>query len=292
MRDTAAVTHEPFAERVIRLIDERSPLCIGIDPASASLERAGLPDTVAGAEQFAGALLDAALDSAAAVKPQMAFFERFGPPGIEALARVCERAREAGVPVIVDAKRGDIGSTMAGYGDAYFGQGAPVQADAVTLTAYLGLGALEPLFERMAAAGGGAFVVTCSSNPEGLPLQTAHLPDGRLVAEWLADEIAALNERLGTPAVGAVIGATCGSWARSPLERLRGAPVLAPGLGAQGGTFEEAAKLFSGVEHRVLLPLSRALVSDGLDPAELRERAQAYAAQAREFRDKGARTPA
>ena len=284
--------NESFSERVVRLIDERSPLCIGIDPAAGSLERVGLPDTAEGAERFAGALLDAGLDVAAAGKPQMAFFERFGAAGIEALARVCERTREEGVPVIVDAKRGDIGSTMAGYGEAYFGDGAPVQADAVTLTAYLGLGALEPLFERMAAAGGGAFVVTCSSNPEGLPLQTAHLPDGRLVAEWLADEIAALNDRLGTQSVGAVIGATCGAWARSPLERLHGAPVLAPGLGAQGGTFEQAGQLFSGAEHHVLLPLSRALVPDRLDAGELRERAQRYAEDARQFRDRGARTPA
>jgi orotidine-5'-phosphate decarboxylase len=274
----------PFAARLLLLIDQRSPLCLGIDPASA--------ETAAEAEQFAAALLDAALDSVAAVKPQMAYFERFGPAGIEVLARVCERCREAGVPVIVDAKRGDIGSTMAGYAQAYFGPGAPIQADAVTVTAYLGLKALAPLFDRMAEAGGGAFVVVCSSNPEGLPLQTAHLPDGRLVAEWLADEIAAENERLGSQSIGAVIGATCGAWARGPLERLHGAPVLAPGLGAQGGTFEQAARLFAGSEDRVLLPMSRALTSGGLDPAVLRERVQENAELARAFRDRGTRVPA
>jgi orotidine-5'-phosphate decarboxylase len=181
---------------------------------------------------------------------------------------------------------------MAGYGQAYFGPGAPLQADAVTLTAYLGLAALAPLFDQMAAAGGGAFVVVCSSNPEGLPLQTAHLPDGRLVAEWLADEIAEQNQRLGSQSIGAVIGATCGSWARGPLERLGGAPVLAPGLGAQGGTFEEAQRLFAGSEDRVLLPMSRALTAGGLDPGALRERVLEYADLARGFRDRGARTPA
>ena len=282
----------PFHARLLQLIDERSPLCLGIDPARGSLEAAGLPDSADGAERFAGALLDAALDSVAAVKPQMAYFERFGPAGIEALARVCERTRAADVPVIVDAKRGDIGSTMAGYAQAYFGDDAPVRADAVTVTAYLGLGALAPLFEAMAAAEGGAFVVVCSSNPEGLPLQTAHLPDGRLVAEWLADEIAAQNERLGGRAIGAVIGATCGPWARGPLERLHGAPVLAPGLGAQGGTFEEAARLFAGSEDRVLLPMSRALTADGLEPDALRARVREYAGLAREFRERGARAPA
>jgi len=281
-----------FTPRVLELIDERSPLCLGIDPAAGTLQQAGLVDSTAGAEQFAGALLDAALDSVAAVKPQMAYFERFGPAGLEVLARVCERCREAGVPVIVDAKRSDIGSTMAGYGQAYFGPEAPVQADAVTLTAYLGLKALTPLFDQMAAAGGGAFVVVCSSNPEGLPPQTARLPDGRLVAEWLADEIAAENERLGGQPIGAVIGATCGPWARGPLERLNGAPVLAPGLGAQGGTFEEAARLFAGSEDRVLLPMSRALTAGGLDPGALRERARENAELARGFRDRGTRVPA
>jgi orotidine-5'-phosphate decarboxylase len=283
---------ESFTPRLLRLIDERSPLCLGIDPASGSLEAAGLPDSPEGIDRFADALLDASLDSVAAVKPQMAYFERFGAAGLEALARVCERTRAAGVPVIVDAKRGDIGSTMAGYGQAYFGRGAPLRSDAVTVTAYLGLRALAPLFDEMAAAGGGAFVVVCSSNPEGLPLQTARLPDGRLVAEWLADEIAAENERLGTRSIGAVIGATCGSWARGPLERLGGAPVLAPGLGAQGGTFEEAARLFAGAEDRVLLPMSRALTRDGLDAGALRERVLEYAELARGFRDRGARVPA
>jgi orotidine-5'-phosphate decarboxylase len=274
----------PFAARVLQLIDERSPLCLGIDPADA--------DSAAAAEQFASALLDAALDSVAAVKPQMAYFERFGAAGIEILARVCERCRDADVPVIVDAKRGDIGSTMAGYGQAYFGPDAPIQADAITVTAYMGLKALSPLFDQMAAAGGGAFVVVCSSNPEGLPLQTARVDDGRLVAEWLADEIAAENERLGSQSIGAVIGATCGPWARGPLERLRGAPVLAPGLGAQGGTFEQAGRLFAGAEDRVLLPMSRALTADGVDPGALRERVQENAELARAFRDRGTRVPA
>jgi orotidine-5'-phosphate decarboxylase len=283
---------DSFHARLLRLIDQRSPLCLGIDPASGSLESAGLPDSPEGIERFAGALLDAALDSVAAVKPQMAYFERFGPAGLEVLARVCERTRAAGVPVIVDAKRGDIGSTMAGYGAAYFGPGAPLAADAVTVTAYLGLSALRPLFDQMASAGGGAFVVVCSSNPDGLPLQTAHLPDGRLVAEWLADEIAAENERLGSRSIGAVIGATCGPWARGPLERLGGAPVLAPGLGAQGGTFEAAAQLFAGSEDHVLLPMSRALTGDGLDPGALGERVARYAELARGFRGRSARLPA
>src|SRR3954453_5772722 len=106
----------PFTPRVLELIDERSPLCLGIDPASGTLASAGLPDSADGAERFASALLDASLDSVAAVKPQMAYFERFGAAGVDAMARVCARCREAGVPVIVDAKRSDIGPTMAGYG--------------------------------------------------------------------------------------------------------------------------------------------------------------------------------
>src|SRR4051794_41846993 len=121
---------EAFPARLLRLIDERSPLCLGIDPARGSLEAAGLPDSPDGIDRFAGALLDAALDSVAAVKPQMAYFERFGPAGLEVLARVCERCREAGVPVIVDAKRSDIGSTLARHGQADFGPEAPGQAAA------------------------------------------------------------------------------------------------------------------------------------------------------------------
>src|SRR4051794_37025590 len=119
---------EPFPTRLLRLIDERSPLCLGIDPAAGSLEAAGLPDSPEGIDSFAGTLLDAALDSVAAVKPQMGYFERFGPAGLEALARVCERTRAAGGPVIVDAKRSDIGSTKARFWPGLLGPRPPPPA--------------------------------------------------------------------------------------------------------------------------------------------------------------------
>src|SRR4051794_16423511 len=160
-----------FAERFHRLADELSPFCLGIDPAPASLKAAGLADDVAGLRRFCEGLIKAAGGLTAVGKPQIAVFERFGPDGLRELQRLGDMARERRLLLLLDGKRGDIGSTCQGYADAFFGPRSPYRADAVTANAYLGFKALAPLTQAAAENGAAVFVVVLSSNPEGAELQ-------------------------------------------------------------------------------------------------------------------------
>ncbi|MCB0307633.1 MAG: orotidine-5'-phosphate decarboxylase, partial [Calditrichaeota bacterium] len=156
----------------IACLDAPGPhLCVGIDPSASTLGKWGLDDTPASLRTFGMTIVEAAAGLAPVVKPQVAFFERFGPEGFAVLTEVIAAGRDRGLLVIADAKRGDIGSTCEGYARAWLGDGAPMQADAVTVTAYLGLRALDPILDRAAACGACCFVVLRSSNPEGSPLQ-------------------------------------------------------------------------------------------------------------------------
>jgi orotidine-5'-phosphate decarboxylase len=211
----------------------------------------------------------------------VAFFERWGAKGMAALEDVVVAGRDAGLLVIADAKRGDIGSTMAAYASAWLDPSSPLAADAVTVAPYLGLGALQPALDLASTSGRGVIVVVRSSNPEGRSLQEARTQGtddtvGPAVEDMLLGEIAVCNHGgLATPGtVGAVIGAT-----RAPsafdLADLGGV-ILAPGLGAQGGTAEGAAALFSGCRPGSVLPsASRSILGAGPDVAGLRAAARA-----------------
>jgi len=172
-----------FGKRLDAAIRAKGPLCIGIDPHAALLAAWGLPDTAAGLERFALRCVEAFADETAVVKPQSAFFERFGSAGIAVLERTVRAAREAGALVLLDVKRGDIGSTMSAYADAYLDPSAPLAVDAITITPYLGVGALAPAFDLVARHDVGAFVVTLTSNPDGAQVQHAVGGDGRRVAQ-------------------------------------------------------------------------------------------------------------
>ncbi|MGJ3232475.1 MAG: orotidine-5'-phosphate decarboxylase [Oceanicaulis sp.] len=260
-----------FAARIAERCARLGHLCVGLDPSYESLGAWGLPHTAKGAEIFSRTMIELCADHAAAFKPQSAHFERFGADGLAALDRVVGAAQEAGCPVILDAKRGDIGPTSASYAEAFTRPGAT--PDAVTLTAYLGFGALRPLFDRFARAGIAPIVVVRSSNPEGARVQTARLEDGRTVAESLCDDIAAWNARTGEARIGAVIGATLGAEAGRLAERLCGAPILAPGLGAQGATPQDVAQAFGGAARFVLASASRDIARLGRDRLALKEEA-------------------
>jgi len=136
--------------------------------------------------------MEAFAGEVALVKPQSAFFERHGSAGIAVLERVLADAREAGTLVLLDVKRGDIGSTMGGYADAYLTDGSPLAADAVTLSPYLGFGSLDPALTRAASTGRGVFVLARTSNPDGAVVQLAER-DGRAVAQAMVDAVAARN---------------------------------------------------------------------------------------------------
>lgn len=262
-------TLAPFGARLRSALDERGPLCVGIDPHPALLSGWGLPDSPDGLERFALAVVDALADRVAVLKPQSAFFERFGSAGIAVLERTMVAARAAGALVLLDAKRGDIGSTVEAYAQAYLEPASPLFADALTATPYLGYGSLRPLIDTAARTGTGVFVLAYTSNPEGGDVQRAIGTGGRPVGAGILDRIAAHNagaSPLGL--VGAVVGATVGGLDYD-LAAVNG-PLLAPGLGAQGGTADQLRALFGSAAGNVLPAVSRDVLRHGPDTAALR----------------------
>ena len=271
---------EGFGGRLHRTVAGRGPLCIGIDPHPGLLERWGLPDDATGLERFARTVVDALADRVAVVKPQSAFFERFGSRGVKVLESTIRQSREAGALVLLDVKRGDIGSTMAAYGNAYLDPASPLCADAITVSPYLGVGSLQPAFDIAAAHGGGVFVLALTSNPEGAAVQHAVTADGRTVAQTVIDEISQVNagaQPLGS--LGLVVGATVGDTGHD-LTRVNG-PLLAPGLGAQGATPDGLRTVFGASLPNVLPSYSREVLNAGPTVAELRAAAERVATACR-----------
>nr|WP_281359014.1 orotidine-5'-phosphate decarboxylase [Isoptericola chiayiensis] len=265
-------------------MDAVGPLCVGIDPHAALLAAWGLPDDVGGLREFSLRVVDALGGAVAALKPQAAFFERHGSRGLAVLEEVLAASRAAGTLTIVDAKRGDIGSTMAGYGDAFLADGSPLAGDAVTVSPYLGFGSLAPALERASASGRGVFVLCLTSNPEGRQVQHAAGADGVSVAASVAAQAAALNEGASPMgSVGLVVGATVGDAVRdtgTDLDAVNG-PLLAPGVGAQGAGPAELAQVFGAARGSVLASSSRGVLGAGPDAADLRRAAAAAAGEAR-----------
>lgn len=272
---------ECFGSRLGRAMAGRGPLCVGIDPHPALLQRWGLNDDAAGLERFSLTVLDAVGSLAAAVKPQVALYERHGSAGMAVLERVLAASAEAGVLSIADAKRGDIGSTMAAYADAWLRDGSALAADSVTLSPYLGFESLRPALDLAAEAGRGVFVLALTSNPEGASVQ--HVGGADSVARRIARAAAAENQRylVGQDAgdlgsVGLVVGATVGSALTDlglDLAAVRG-PILAPGLGAQGATADDLRRTFGSAYGQVLGTSSRGILAAGPRIQALRDAAQ------------------
>ncbi|NKY21888.1 orotidine-5'-phosphate decarboxylase [Cellulomonas denverensis] len=275
-------------------MDAHGPLCVGIDPHAALLADWGLTDDAQGLRRFALTVMEAVAGRVAAVKPQSAFFERHGSAGLAVLEEVVAAGRETGTLVIVDAKRGDIGSTMGAYADAFLRDGSPLAGDALTVSPFLGFGSLTPAVRAAAASGRGLFVLALTSNPEGAAVQHARDAGGVAVADRIAREAAALNgeeiagsgARLGS--VGLVVGATTGDAAARlgvDLAAVRG-PLLAPGVGAQGAGPAELAAVFGPARASVLASSSRGVLKAGPAVADLRRAAELAAAEAsRALRD-------
>lgn len=260
---------ETFGERLHAAVAERGPLCVGVDPHAALLSRWGLPDDVSGLERFARTVVEALADRVAVLKPQSAFFERFGSRGVAVLESTIRQSKEAGALVLLDVKRGDIGSTMAAYADAYLNPASTLCSDAITVSPYLGVGSLQPAFDSAAAHGGGVFVLALTSNPEGPAVQHAVTTGGKTVAQTVIDEISQVNagaKPLGS--LGLVVGATIGETGHD-LSAVNG-PLLAPGLGAQGGTPDDLRAVFGEGLHNVLPSYSREVLAAGPEIAALR----------------------
>lgn len=264
-----------FGERLSGALETYGPLCVGIDPHAALLADWGLPASAAGVREFGLRVVEAARGRVGIVKPQVAFFERYGSGGFAALEEVQRAARDAGLIVIADAKRGDIGSTMDGYAAAWLEPGAPLEADAVTVSPYLGPGSLRGTITAAARTGKGVFVLAATSNPEAFGLQSAEVTAvdarrGQTVADWVASGVGWANraaaEGGGLGHVGLVVGATVD---RSDLglsdESLRGAPILAPGFGAQGVALGAVRSVFGPLAAQVIASASRSVLAAGPD---------------------------
>ena len=264
--------HRPFGARLVAAIDERGPLCVGIDPHPELLREWGLPTSVAGLERFALTVVEALAPTVAVLKPQSAFFESYGSAGIAVLERVLADTKQAGALVLLDAKRGDIGSTMSAYAAAYLTDGSPLAADALTVSPYLGFGSLLPAVDVALAEGRGLFVLALTSNPEGRAVQHAVDADQKTVAQAIVDQVGALNagdDPIGS--IGLVVGATVGRTGLD-LSSVNG-PLLAPGLGAQGASAADLRLVF-GDAHGALLPTtSREVLGAGPSVDKLREAA-------------------
>jgi orotidine-5'-phosphate decarboxylase len=262
-----------FGARVRAAIDARGPFCVGIDPHPALLSAWGLTDDAAGLERLARTVVAALADTIAVLKPQSAFFERHGSAGMAALERVVADARSAGVLVIIDAKRGDIGSTMQAYADAYVDARSPLFADAMTVSPYCGFDALRPVLDTAARNGAGVFVLALTSNPDGAVVQRGRGADGRTVAGAILDHVRAVNAG-ATPlgSVGCVVGATVE--AHGEDLNVNG-PLLAPGLGAQGATPADLRRVFRSVLPNVLPSSSRDVLAAGPTTGKLRAAAEA-----------------
>jgi orotidine-5'-phosphate decarboxylase len=247
---------------------------VGIDPHPGLLAAWGLPDDATGLERFARTVVEALGELVAVLKPQSAFFERHGSRGVAVLETVLADARSTGCLTIVDAKRGDIGSTMAAYADAYAGDASPLAGDAVTVSPYLGFGSLRPVLDTAAATGRGVFVLALTSNPEGPEVQHARRADGRTAAQAILDAAAAENAgAVPLGSVGVVVGATVtGDGRAHDVSRLNG-PILAPGMGAQGGTAADLATVFGDALGLVLPSTSREVLGAGPSVSALRDAA-------------------
>lgn len=279
MRASTGSTTGSFGARLRAAMDARGPLCAGIDPHASLLAAWGLPDSLEGLERFALTAAEALGPAVAAVKPQSAFFERFGSRGIAVLEQVIATCRDAGALVVLDVKRGDIGSTAQGYADAYLDPSSPIAVDAITASPFLGFGSLAPMLDTAAKHEAGIFVLALTSNPEGAQVQRATTPDGRSVAATVLDELREANAGdapMGS--FGAVVGATIDAPAADVDLDVNG-PLLVPGIGAQGGTADDVRRIFAGVLDKVLPSSSREVLGTGPDPASLRDAAERAAAE-------------
>jgi orotidine-5'-phosphate decarboxylase len=256
-----------FGDRLLGVFDEAGRLCVGIDPHESLLTAWGLPVSASGARDFGLRVVEASAGVAGIVKPQVAFFERFGSAGFAALEEVIAAARSAGLVVIGDVKRGEIGSSMAGYAAAWLTVGAPLEVDALTLNPYLGVGDLQDTFAAASAVGKGAFVLAATSNPAGARVQSMRAADGRTLARIVLEDVAAWNAETGHVfgPVGVVIGATV-DLASAGLGDVGGRlPVLAPGFGHQGAHTAEARQIYGNLSGGVIVSESRSLLLAGPD---------------------------
>jgi orotidine-5'-phosphate decarboxylase len=265
----------PFGERLRGAFDRFGRLCVGIDPHAWLLHDWNLPDTAAGAESFGRRVVEASAGRVGIVKPQIAFYERFGSAGYVALERVLSDARAAGLLVIADVKRGDLGTSVEAYGQAWLSPGSSLEADAITVNPYMGVGSLASTIALASEHRKGVFLLGATSNPEAAALQQAVVAmgaqAGQTVAASVLGQVAEINSRTAPAgaigSVGVVLGATLaladfGIDVHAPVADVV-TPILAPGFGHQGGNPTDLTSLFGGYAQGVIVSESRSVLSAG-----------------------------
>jgi orotidine-5'-phosphate decarboxylase len=287
-----------FGDRLVAAFDAYGQLCVGIDPHPYLLDRWGLSDDAPGLREFGLRVVEAAAGQVGIIKPQVAFFERHGSAGYAALETVLEAARRAGLLVIADAKRGDLGTSVEAYAQAWFTPGGPLEADALTISAYMGLGSIDAPMRLAEERGKGLFVLAATSNPEAFSLQTARISSGshagRTVAssivtgvgEWNASGGSGAAER-GVGSVGLVLGATVDFGAfeldLAAIAAVPASPVLAPGFGHQGARFADLERLYGPAAPITVVSASRSILEagpDGISDAIRMQAAEVFACRA------------
>ena len=261
-----------FGAKLQGAFSEKGQLCVGIDPHPELLEAWGHGDDIAGLEVFSRNLLELCVDQVGIIKPQVAFFERFGAKGLAVLEDLCNTAAETNLVVILDAKRGDIDSTMRAYFDAWLGKDAPFQCDALTVSPFLGFESLMPTLASCLDRGKGLFVLAATSNSGSSQIQKA-TSSGVSVARSIWDQLDVNNAVTAGPksslgSFGAVIGATLNLQAFGLEDVFSGVsglatPILAPGFGAQGAKLSESRSIFGAASGRVVHTVSRSVCDSG-----------------------------
>ena len=254
---------EHFGDRLFKKIrSTKSFLCLGIDPHLNMIpkvfnkERTST-NNIKTVENFCFSLLDTAYELVPAIKPQIALFEQLGPDGMKLLSSLCKHAQSKGFLVIMDAKRGDIGSTSQAYANAYLGKNAPFPSDALTVNPWLGIDSLEPFFKKASETGSGLFILAHTSNKGSKDIQEMPLTIGIKCYEHLANILKPIVEKhkgtSGLSSIGIVSGATFKEEALALRKILPSAPFLIPGYGTQGASAEDAcAPLIPDTKHRDL----------------------------------------
>jgi orotidine-5'-phosphate decarboxylase len=259
-----------LGRKLFDTFESKGQLCVGVDAHASLLDHWGLDDDVNGLDYFANSVIDVAASQVGIVKPQVSFFERHGSAGFAVLERITYRAKEAGLLVIADAKRGDIGSTMDAYLEAWLGERSHFYADTVTVSPYLGLETSTALIGPYLENGKGVTVLVATSNPEGAALQTARTESGESVAADIWRKLQQLNQLSSAPgdrfgSFLAVVGATI-QFKQFGLELEQSGvktPILAPGFGAQGAELRDIRLIFGEASSNVIASVSRSLLEVG-----------------------------
>jgi orotidine-5'-phosphate decarboxylase len=239
-----------FGDKLVKKIrDTKSFLCLGVDPHLDLIPNIfdlqnNSSNIITKVEKFCFSLLDSAKDLVPAIKPQIALFEQLGPDGMKLLASLCKYAQSLNFLIIMDAKRGDIGSTSQAYANAYLGENAPYPSDAMTINPWLGIDSLEPFFKKASETSSGLFVLVHTSNKGSKDIQEMPLTNGAKCYEHLAKLLKPIIENqkgdLGLSSIGIVSGATFKDESLALRKLLPSAPFLIPGYGAQGASAKDA----------------------------------------------------